>query len=52
MKAVAKTGIVDNILVWAKVKGQELMSKKSGIFVLGLYRWLLFSMAILLCWYR
>eukprot|EP00041_Stephanoeca_diplocostata_P032247 m.1029066 g.1029066 ORF g.1029066 m.1029066 type:complete len:1509 (-) comp24112_c0_seq1:111-4637(-) len=30
MKAVAKTGIVDNILVWAKVKGQELMSKKSG----------------------
>ena len=30
MKQVAKTGIVDNILVWAKVKGQELMSKKSG----------------------
>jgi DNA topoisomerase-2 len=30
LKKMEKSGIVDNILVWAKVKGQELMSKKSG----------------------
>lgn len=30
LKGVAKSGIIDNILVWAKVKGQELLSKKSG----------------------
>ena len=30
MKEIAKSGIIDNILLWASVKGQELMSKKSG----------------------
>ena len=29
-KAMVKSGVIDNILVWAKVKGQELMGKKSG----------------------
>ena len=30
MKEVGKTGVVDNILVWAKVKSQELMGRKTG----------------------
>lgn len=29
-KGMIKSGVIDNILVWAKVKGQELMGKKSG----------------------